>query len=167
MCLPHSIPPSRAELHKFVSMQLSEKSESASLCLQGLGAAGIPSFLISLSCLFIPFLQGVMSTWHFSSRCELHLLTLQADLQHADVTGGMPDPNEKLGHGRHEDSSIGLSRLPSVPCSCLSSQPGAWSEVTLSALTLPSWLTTFQQCEVVVTCSLGTWNSLRQLQSVA
>lgn len=45
----------RADLHKLVCMQLSEKSESASLCLQDLGAAGLPPLLISQPELFIHF----------------------------------------------------------------------------------------------------------------
>lgn len=40
---------------------------------------------------------------YFSSGCELHLLTCQADLQHADVAGGIPGPMEELGGGHHED----------------------------------------------------------------
>lgn len=46
-CLPGSVPLSRSELHKPACIQMSEKSESTRLCLQGLGAAGIPSLLIS------------------------------------------------------------------------------------------------------------------------
>jgi len=44
-----------------------------------------------------------MSTWYFSSGCELCLLTLQGDLQHAIMAGGTPSPAEELGHGHHED----------------------------------------------------------------
>ena len=44
-----------------------------------------------------------MSTWYFSSGCELRLLTHQADLQHADMASGVPSTTEELGHGHHED----------------------------------------------------------------
>lgn len=41
---------------------------------------------------------------YFSSGYQLRLLILQADLQHADVAGGVPGPTEDLGHGQQEDS---------------------------------------------------------------
>lgn len=130
-----------------------EKSESASLCLQSLGASGIPLLLINQpELLFVPFLQRVMSTWYFLSGCELPLLSLQAGSQHADGAGG---PTEKLGHGhcKHVQLLSGTLQVSlSTLLSSLSSKHGQ------RPLCCPSHQLIFQSA-AVMPCTLGTWAS--------
>lgn len=136
-----SIPQSRSELHKLACTQLSEKSESTSLCLQGWGAAGIPSLLISQPVVYssLPY-RGLClgGTFQVDVSCVCSLTKLTCSMQIQTKPFPLWLKSWVLVIMEMFGSSLGLSVSPSASCFGYSAQPGECSKATMLALTLPS-----------------------------